>query len=190
MRRRDAVSRDVDILKKGSKNSDLERAFDESASAAFGSSQNASESLLDLDMGGGGGGDMKAKVSKVESTLEKLRNIESERKETLHDLRQRTMDDDISNVLILNKKMSNVEQQIFTTELEKYQPHQQRISATIQQQQQCIRELTDAFKALVEDKDAEKLQKRYTQVEQRRQAVISRFNTAYTEYFTVKEDLK
>ena len=100
------------------------------------------------------------------------------------------MDDDISNVLILNKKTSNVEQQIFTAELEKYKAHKQRISATIQQQQQVIRELTDAFKALVEDKDAEKLQKRYGQVDQRRQTVISRFSNAKTQYFEAREDLK
>ena len=83
-----------------------------------------------------------------------------------------------------------MEQQIFTAELEKYKPHKQRISATIQQQQQTIRELTDAFKALVEDKEAEKLQKRYGQIDQKRQVVISRFNNAKTNYFETREDLK
>ncbi|KAI9491620.1 BRO1-like domain-containing protein [Zychaea mexicana] len=196
VQRLDKVSKDIDILKKGSKSSDLERAFTETASAVLDQgSQNAdTQSLLDLDMtpdngSGNSNSNMKSKLNSVESALEKLRNIESERKETFQDLRQRSMDDDISNVLILNKKTSNVEQQIFTAELEKYNPHQQRISATIQQQKQAIRELADAFKALVEDKDAEKLQKRYGQVDQRRQTVITRFNNARTQYFEVREDL-
>ncbi|KAI7851752.1 BRO1-like domain-containing protein [Circinella umbellata] len=193
------VSKDIDILKKGSKSVHLEQSFMESISHALdqGPSQNTKqeESLLDLDMGSPSSSSplnkdgIKKKLKIVENILEKLYVIESERKETFQDLRQKTLDDDISNVLILNKKTSNVEQQIFTAELEKYKPHKQRISATIQQQQQTIRELTDAFKALVEDKEAEKLQKRYGQIDQKRQVVISRFNNAKTNYFETREDL-
>ncbi|KAG2217069.1 hypothetical protein INT45_014134 [Circinella minor] len=198
------ISGDIDILKKGSKSVHLEKAFMESISHALdqGPSQNTKqqqeeESLLDLDMGSPSSSSssslnqdgIKKKLKMVENILEKLYVIESERKETFQDLRQRTLDDDISNVLILNKKTSNVEQQIFTAELEKYKPHQQRISATIQQQQNTMRELTDAFKALVEDKEAEKLQKRYGQIDQKRQIVISRFNHAKTNYFETREDL-
>ena len=102
------VSGDIDILKKGSKSVLLEKAFMESVSTALDqqqkdSSQNTStqqqESLLDLDMGSpssssdnandGGAGGIKTKLKTVETVLEKLRVIESERKETFQDLRQR-----------------------------------------------------------------------------------------------------
>ena len=101
------VSGDIDILKKGSKSVLLEKAFMESVSTALdqqreGSSQNTStqqqESLLDLDMGSpssssdnanNGGDGIKTKLKTVETVLEKLRVIESERKETFQDLRQR-----------------------------------------------------------------------------------------------------
>lgn len=100
------------------------------------------------------------------------------------------MQDDISNVLILNKKAANIEQQIFATELEKYRPHQQRISASIQQQQQVIQELGNAFKALMEDKQAEKLQARYDNVEKQRRKIASRLEFARKEYMNIKDGLR
>jgi hypothetical protein len=64
----------------------------------------------------------------------------------------------------LNKK-ANVEEQIFATELEKFRPHQHRISATIQHQQQAIQDLTLAFKELMEGAEAQKLQSQHEKAE-------------------------
>ena len=99
------------------------------------------------------------------------------------------MDDDISNVLILNKKAPNVEQQIFASELEKYESHRQRITVTIQRQQQAIRELTDAYKSLMEDKEASTLQTRYDRIQAQQRKVVDRFKNAKDRYFDVKENI-
>lgn len=98
------------------------------------------------------------------------------------------MQDDISQLLILNKK-ANVEQHIFSTELEKYRPHQQRISATIQHQQQAIQELTTAFKDLMEGKEAQNLQSQHDKADRLRRNLTADFNEARSVYNEIKDGL-
>ena len=101
-----------------------------------------------------------------------------------------TMQDDISQLLILNKKAVNIEQQIFSSELEKFRPHQQRISASIHQQQQVIQELTAAFKAVMDGEEAQKLQKKWDAAERQQRNAVERFNKAQAGYFETKEGLR
>lgn len=98
------------------------------------------------------------------------------------------MQDDISQLLILNKK-ANVEQQIFASELEKFRPHQQRISATIQHQQQAIQDLTAAFKDLMDGDEAQTLQSQHDKADRLVRGLTSDFNEAKTVYFEIKEGL-
>lgn len=83
------------MLKQGGKSTALEKAFSDGTSLAFkqdSSSNGGAQSLLDLDMptsNQGGQDSLKDKVNKVENALEKLRRIESERNETLQDLREK-----------------------------------------------------------------------------------------------------
>jgi hypothetical protein len=98
------------------------------------------------------------------------------------------MKDDISQMLLLNKK-SNAEQQIFANELEKFRPHQQRISATIQYQQQAIQDLTNAFKSLMEGSEAQTLQLQHDKAERLRRNLTSDFSEANSIYNEVKEGL-
>jgi len=100
-----------------------------------------------------------------------------------------THQDDISNLLILNKKSTNIEPQLFASELEKYRPHQQRIASTIQQQQQLLKELTAAFKTLMEGDEAKKVQTQWERAEKQRKSVVERFRHASEGYFEVKEGL-
>lgn len=100
------------------------------------------------------------------------------------------MQDDISQLLILNKKNINIEQQIFTSELEKFRPHQQRITASIHHQQQVIQELTTAFKAVMDGEEAQKLQKRWDAAERQRRSIIDRFSRAKSGYLETKEGLR
>ncbi|KAI7886741.1 BRO1-domain-containing protein [Lichtheimia hyalospora FSU 10163] len=194
LQRYEGVKEDIAVLKQGGKSAALEKVFSDGTSLAFDqdSKKSDAQSLLDLDMptsNQGGQDSLNDKVNKVEHALDKLRRIESERNETLQDLREKSLDDDISNVLILNKKAPNVEQQIFASELEKYESHRQRITVTIQRQQQAIRELTDAYKSLMEDKEASTLQTRYDRIQAQQRKVVDRFRNAKDRYFNVKEDL-
>ncbi|OAD75301.1 hypothetical protein PHYBLDRAFT_30590, partial [Phycomyces blakesleeanus NRRL 1555(-)] len=203
MRRYEVISKDIGILRKGGKSQDLVNAFTEPIASLFESSppSGGDKNLLDLDIDVGiGKKNMETKVKKIEDILEKLRKIEKERIETLNDLKEKasplflfffitTIQDDISHLLILNKKVANVEQQIFASELEKFQSHQQRIGQTIHKQQQVIQELTTAFKLLMEGEDAQKLQSRWDLADRQRRNVAERFSRAKTGYFDVKEGL-
>ncbi|KAI9025129.1 BRO1-like domain-containing protein [Phycomyces nitens] len=192
MRRYEVISKDIGILRQGEKSQDLVNAFTESIAGLFESSppSGGDKSLLDLDIDVGiGKKSMETKVKRVEDILDKLRKIEKERDETLNDLKEKTIQDDISHLLILNKKVANVEQQIFASELEKFQSHQQRIAQTIHKQQQVIQELTTAFKLLMEGEDAQKLQSRWDLADRQRRGVVERFSRAKTGYFDTKEGL-
>lgn len=100
----------------------------------------------------------------------------------------KTMQDDISQLLILNKK-ANVEQQIFASELEKFRPHQQRITATVQHQQQAIQDLTAAFKDLMDGDEAQNLQSQYDKADRLVRNLTGDFNEAKSVYFEIKEGL-
>ncbi|KAI9315980.1 BRO1-like domain-containing protein [Dichotomocladium elegans] len=195
------ISREVSILRQGGKSKALDKAFsDATSAAAFGKPKQTAlgnvDSLLDLDMSTDNTTTtsmpeeavMAAKVEKVESALAKLRAIEEDRSETLNDLREKSLEDDISSILILNKK-SNAEQQIFAAELEKYKPHQQRITLTIQQQQQAIRDVTEAYKSLMEDKEAMKLQSKFQELQQFQKRAEDNFKFARDQYISIKDAL-
>lgn len=86
------------MLRQGGKSTALEKVFSDGTSLAFNqdSNKNDAQSLLDLDLPTGSQGSLNDKVKKVESALDKLRRIESERNETLQDLREKVciMNDD------------------------------------------------------------------------------------------------
>ncbi|KAI8149328.1 BRO1-like domain-containing protein [Fennellomyces sp. T-0311] len=193
LRHYDEIAQDVGVLRQGGKSKALETAFTESLAGLFSDKTNGKDAsnLLDLEIDVGiSSKSMEIKVKRVEDTLDKLRQIENDRRETFEDLKEKTMQDDISQLLILNKKTVNIEQQIFTSELEKFRPHQQRITASIHHQQQVIQELTAAFKAVMDGEEAQKLQKRWDAAERQRRSVLDRFNRAQSGYFETKEGLR
>lgn len=83
LKRYDAVRADIQLLQRGSKTSELVRAFEADTSSAKG------ESLLDLDFDPPSSANTERSVEKVEAALEKLRRIEHERIATLNDLREK-----------------------------------------------------------------------------------------------------
>ncbi|ORZ02568.1 BRO1-like domain-domain-containing protein [Syncephalastrum racemosum] len=184
LRRYDAIHADIHLLQQGSKSSELARAFETNISPPKG------ESLLDLDFDPPSSDNTQRDIEKVEAALEKLRRIEQERIATLDDLREKSLQDDISHILILNKKTAQIEEQIFNQELEKYRPHQQRISATIERQQQLIQELTQAYKALMENTEAKAMQSHAGELERTQRQVTERLQTVKSEYLEIKESLR
>ncbi|KAI8874891.1 hypothetical protein K501DRAFT_289596, partial [Backusella circina FSU 941] len=152
--RYETAKRNIDILKQANGHG-LEAAYTEALS-------NPKTSLLDLDIS-------TEEDNTSDDLNKKLKRIESDRDETFRDLKDKTMQDDISQLLILNKKAN----------LEKFRPHQQRITATIQHQQQAIQDLTIGFKSLMEGKEAQTLQTRYDKADRLSQGKMS--------YFDVKE---
>ncbi|KAI9314326.1 BRO1-like domain-containing protein [Dichotomocladium elegans] len=188
----ETIASDIEILRYGGKSKALEALFAESVTKTFMKPSTANSGiLLDLELEVNlSAKSMDVKVKRVEAAIDKLQKLETDRRETLQDLKEKTKEDDISNLLILNKKNANIEQQIFTSELEKFRPHQQRISASIHQQQQTIQELTTAFKTLMEGDDAQKLQAQWDAAENQRRLVVEQLEKAYKTYIDTKNGIR
>ena len=94
--------------------------------------------------------------------------------------------DDISNVLILNKKsIANHENQLFQAELEKFRSHQNRLVSTVHKQSSLLKELTRTFGDLLQDKRVRADQQKYEAMQKSRNSVMSR----YKRVFGAHEDL-
>lgn len=97
------------------------------------------------------------------------------------------MSDDISNVLILNKKsILNHENQLFQAELEKFRSHQNRLLTTVHKQQSLLKELTKTYGDLLQDKRVRSDQQKYEAITRSRTSVMTR----YRKTFQVFEDLR
>lgn len=88
--------------------------------------------------------------------------------------------DDISNVLILNKKsISNHENQLFQAELEKFRPHQNRLLQLTHKQTALMKELTKTYGDLLQDKRVRSEQARYESYTRQRNLVLTRYKKIF-----------
>lgn len=84
--------------------------------------------------------------------------------------------DDISNVLILNKKtISNHENQLFQAELEKFRPHQNRLLQANHKQTALMKELTKLYGDLLQDKRVRSEQAKYEAYTRQRNLVLGKY---------------
>ena len=88
--------------------------------------------------------------------------------------------DDISNVLILNKKsISNHENQLFQSELEKYRPHQNRLLQATHKQTALMKELTKTYGVLLQDKRVKSEQAKYEAFTRHRNSVLTKYKKVF-----------
>ncbi|MCJ1393123.1 bck1-like resistance to osmotic shock [Xylographa bjoerkii] len=138
--------------------------------------------LLDEDYGEGGTSVMD-QIAKIEDLLKKLNLIKRDRVEVLKDLKEKVHNDDISNVLILNKKsIANHENKLFEAELEKFRSHQNRLLQTIHKQHALLKELTKAYGDLLQDKRVRSEQSKYESFTRQRNSVLSRYKKVYQSF--------
>ncbi|ROT40511.1 BRO1-like domain-containing protein [Sodiomyces alkalinus F11] len=122
-------------------------------------------------------------IRHVEDIMKKLHLVKRERNQTLKDLKEKVHNDDISEILILNKKnISNYEQQLFQSELEKFRPLQNRLLQASQKQSSFMKELNSAFNTLLQDKRVRAEQSKYEAVQRQRASAINRYKRAYQEF--------
>ncbi|KAM0790170.1 hypothetical protein ACM66B_005489 [Microbotryomycetes sp. NB124-2] len=165
----------------------LSRAFAE----AVGTSSLPDNSLLDADLNEDEEQETRKRVEAISENLSRLSKIKRERAEVLKDLKEKVQADDISHILILNRKGSAaVEPQLFATELEKFRPHQQRIMAAIHQQQQTLSEVSSDFKLLTGGQKAKEVQGRWVEAERHKRELVSRLGRAAQAYADVREGLE
>ena len=153
--------------------------------------------LLDDDFDEGGLSVMD-QISKVEDLLRKLDLIKRDRGQVLKDLKEKVKfqarlvivslinssiqvhNDDISNVLILNKKsIPTHEHQLFQSELEKYRPHQNRLLQATHKQTALMKELTKTYGVLLQDKRVKSEQAKYETFNRQRNTVLSRYRKVF-----------
>ncbi|KAF8863216.1 BRO1-domain-containing protein [Acephala macrosclerotiorum] len=146
--------------------------------------------LIDEDFGDSGPSVMD-QVGKVEEILKKLNLLKRERAQVLKDLKEKVHNDDISQVLILNKKsISNYENQLFQAELEKFRPHQQRLLSANHKQSSLMKELTSTFNALLQDKRVRSEQSKYESITRSRSSVMSKYKRVYQEFLDLEAGLQ
>jgi hypothetical protein len=145
-------------------------------------------------------------VAKVEDILKKLNLVKRERGQVLKDLKEKASDklsminhnltmmqvqsDDISQVLILNKKaIANYENQLFQAELEKFRPHQSRLLAANHKQTSLMKELTSTFNTLLQDKRVRSEQSKYENITRQRSSVMSKYKKIFQEFLDLDAGL-
>lgn len=88
--------------------------------------------------------------------------------------------DDISSVLILNKKsIPDHEQQLFQSELDKFRPHQNRLLQATHKQNALMKDLTKTYSSLLQDKRVKSEQVKYESFTRQRNTVLSKYKKVY-----------
>ena len=163
-----------------------QQALFKAGSGSKGRSRSGDEqTLLDEDYEEGGFS-VADQIAKVEDLLRKLNLVKRERMQVLKDLKEKVHTDDISNVLILNKKaIANQENQLFQAELEKFRSHQNRLISTVHKQASLLKDLTRTFGDLLQDKRVRSDQQRYDAMQKSKNSVMNK----YRRVFNAHEDL-
>ncbi|GAA5902825.1 uncharacterized protein JCM6883_007255 [Sporobolomyces salmoneus] len=178
---------DVTMMTEHSGNA-LEQAFMDAVSGRGGNEIN----LLDADFSKEEGEDeeTRQKAEAVSEALVRLNKIKKERADVLKDLKEKVQTDDISHILILNRKGSSaLEPSLFATELEKFRPHQQRLTQTLSAQQSVLAEINSGFKSLTEGSKAREAQGKWAAAERGKKDLVNRLGRATQAYGDVRTAL-
>ncbi|MBW0525163.1 hypothetical protein O181_064878 [Austropuccinia psidii MF-1] len=132
---------------------------------------------------------MRNMVTAIQENISRLQAIKKEREGVFKDLKERIQADDISQLLILNRKAQNIEPALFAAELDKFRAHSGRISATLHLQATAIQELTGHFKSLVESKRGKELQDYWNNAFKKRGQLTARLQAAYQAHEEVRTGL-
>ncbi len=93
--------------------------------------------------------------------------------------------------MILNRKsITNYENQLFKSELEKFRPHQNRLVQASHKQSALMKELTGAFNTLLQDKRVRAEQSKYESMQRQRASVVGKFKRAYQEFLDLEAGLQ
>ncbi|KAI1437575.1 BRO1-like domain-containing protein [Xylaria sp. CBS 124048] len=146
--------------------------------------------LLDADFDDEGPS-VAEQIKRVEEILKKLNLVKRERNQVLKDLKEKIHNDDISQILILNKKaISNYENELFQSELEKFRPHQNRLLQANHKQSSLMKELTAVFNNLLQDRRVRSEQSKYEAIQKQRNSVVGRYKRAYQEFLELESGLQ
>lgn len=153
-----------------------------------------SENLLDLDVTSETQGEEERArvaqlVDELEERLGRLNKIAHERGQVLKDLKDKVQADDVSHLLLLNRRNSGVETSLFAGELEKFRPYQQRLTATFHHEQITLQEVSALWRTLKDLAGRGPGAKKWEEREKRKKDTIRRFSRARDVYMEVRDGL-
>jgi tyrosine-protein phosphatase non-receptor type 23 len=97
--------------------------------------------------------------------------------------------DDVSHILLLHRKGSSFEPSLFSHELEKFKPFQQRVAQSIQLQQAVLQDVSQKWKSLKGAASKGPGTRKYEEKERRKMEVVRRFARARESWVEVTEGL-
>ncbi|KAF8152985.1 BRO1-like domain-containing protein [Crassisporium funariophilum] len=150
--------------------------------------------LLDLDVGNEAD-DAKERtkiagyVEEIDERLKRLNMISRERNEVLKDLKDKIQTDDVSHLLLLNRRNTGVEPTLFAAELEKFRPYQQRLASTVHHQEVALQEVAALWKALKDHAGRGAGARKWDEREKKKKDTVRRFSRARDSYMEVRDGL-
>ncbi|CAK7268366.1 bck1-like resistance to osmotic shock [Sporothrix epigloea] len=187
-------SNEIDEMRTAAQHGEIDALFQRVLAKVRGKSGRQTTSpgegnLLDTDFEDGNPS-VPEQISVVDEILTKLNLVKKERNQVLKDLKDKVHEDDISQILILNKKsIANYESQLFKSELEKFRTHQNRLVQANHKQSALLKELTAAFNSLLQDKRVQSEQSKYELVQRQRSSVVNKYKRAYQEFLDLESGL-
>ena len=97
--------------------------------------------------------------------------------------------DDVSHLLLLNRRNTGVEPTLFAAELEKFRPFQQRLAATVHHQQLALQEVQSLWKSLKDLAGRGPGARKWDEREKRKRDTVRRFSRARDGYMEVRDGL-
>jgi ALIX V-shaped domain binding to HIV len=97
--------------------------------------------------------------------------------------------DDVSHLLLLNQRSSNVEPALFATELEKFRPYQARIAVTIRQSEVAIEEIGQLWRSLKTGRGRDLIRKAEGK-DKRKENLVSQLIQSRDSWIRVREGFK
>ena len=97
--------------------------------------------------------------------------------------------DDVSHLLLLNRRNTGVESTLFAGELEKFRPYQQRLTATVHHEQVALQELSQLWRGLRDLAGRGPGAKKWEERERRKKDTVRRFSRARDVYMEVRDGL-
>ncbi|KAI5116512.1 hypothetical protein M0805_001867 [Coniferiporia weirii] len=151
-------------------------------------------SLLDLDPNNEDRDDEeRAKITQfvdeIEQRLGRLNKIAAERNNVLKDLKEKIQTDDVSHLLLLNRRNQAVEPALFAAELEKFKPYQSRLAATVQYEQVALQEITQLWKGLKDLSGRGPGARKWEERERRKKDTMRKFTRARGLYMEIRDGL-
>ncbi|OWB54260.1 hypothetical protein B5S28_g105 [[Candida] boidinii] len=193
----DSFKNEIDILKLGPNNPKFLNSFKQNSNNNNNSDDLLSKgiSLLDIDDSNSLNNEnslkiISKKLDQVDNKLQQLRHLQKERQNTYNDLKTMIHQDDISNILILNKKSNSDMDEVFKQELKKFKPYQDRILETIDTQTPLISDLKILMSDIFDDSIIKKNLKLKQKDLSTKKSVTNKFISAYENWKTYKSGIE